>query len=270
MLFALALIAKVILLLTCVIPLAFVICNSLRMAQWNALPFTSLLEYHAGQLHVTLDFRNYLQFFQDSLYLHSTLASLFLATACTAIAVPFGFFIAWNLYHVKHVTTEKVLYRFLLLPMFIPFVVRLHAWMMLSYQFHTHPLVPAVLMCVHTYIPMVIAIIYDKLKKLDSDLLYAAADLGASPLQCIYYIIVPLIKDSLFNSTFIIFSLGIGEYIGPAILSGGRFITLGELAQYECFLFYNIPMSAVLSLFMIIWTVLPMMILRYLFLTPTR
>ena len=250
----------------------FMLLNSIRIAQWSSLPFTKIIEYEEYKLHITIYLNNYLQFYQDSIYIQAALASLLFAIASTIIVIPFGFLIAWQLVQMSYKMPRMsgLLHTLLMIPMFLPFIIKIYAWLYIHHNFFTYTCnnyqitqcVILLITSVYLNLSMVVAIIKDDLDNIEPDIANAAADLGAKPFQVLTNIVLPLSIHSIATSSILVFSFAIGDYIIPELLSNGLFHTIGSLAHKECFVFHNLPMSAVISIFMIFWSLLPIIILK--------
>lgn len=247
-------------------PMITVVINSLRAARWAPIPFSSIVSMENGSVYLSFCIENYFRLITDSIYLRSIALSLLLAFACVVCIVPFGFFLALSTTQSKD---QNLIFVSIMIPAFIPFVVKLYSWMHLADKIMIGWLgrdisakVATWLFCCYSYLPMVTAIMREDIKKIDKNVSDAAGDLGASPWTIIWKIILPLSRNALVTSVMAVGSLAFGEFVIPDLLSGGTLLTIGAIASAECFVFHDLPMSSALALFMMLWSLLPILLCR--------
>lgn len=252
------------------LPLFFVVVNSLRSAQWKLFPFAEVANFHDMELTITLNCANYVRFFSDQCYLHAVLTSAKLALWCVLFVVPVGFCIAVGLYQMPR-KFQRVAMVAIVTPMFIPFVVKLYSWMYISEEYLCRWLekrlaikIATWLFCCHSYLPIAVLFIRDDLNKIDPDIPSAAADLGASGTTVAMRILLPMVRNSLLTSIATTAILAFGEFVIPDILGNGVINTIGCVANTECLVFHDLPMSATVSVFMILWSMIPVVLCKHL------
>jgi ABC-type spermidine/putrescine transport system permease subunit I len=77
--------------------------------------------------------------------------------------------------------------------------------------------------------------LYSILEKLDTTLLEASLDLGASPTYTFFNITVPLSWSGIRTGFFLVFVPSFGEFVIPALLGGDKTMFVGSLV-YQYFL----------------------------------
>lgn len=70
------------------------------------------------------------------------------------------------------------------------------------------------------------------MRAIDDRLVLAARSLGATPFQAFWRVYFPMTVPTLVSSAFLVFVLGFGFYVTPAILGGGRVQMLATLLAY--------------------------------------
>jgi putrescine transport system permease protein len=241
--------------------------SSLRSARWAEIPFSNVMSWGNEQLQFALYFGNYARLVCDPSYLSATYFSLKLSILCALFVVPFALFFALATLQVAR-RYRELIFVLVLIPMFIPFIVRLYSWLsiaqMLESWLDRAVIAPFTtwMFCCCTYLPVSTALIREAIKKIDPDISDAARDLGASPWIVFKSIVVPLSTPAILHSAMIVMVLSFGEFVVPELLSGGELFPIGAAAHGECFAFHDLPMSSALSVFMLVWSAVPLIICR--------
>ena len=68
--------------------------------------------------------------------------------------------------------------------------------------------------------PFVIASVYPKVRSLDPNMANAAMDLGATPLQALWKVIVPMIKDGIYAGALLAFTMSFDDFVISYFVSG--------------------------------------------------
>lgn len=139
---------------------------------------------------------------------------------------------------------------FLILPFWTNFLVQVYAWFfvlekhglinslliksgLITQPFHLLHNVGAIyLVMLYCYFPFAVMPIYSILEKLDSRMLEASYDLGATPFQTLYHIILPLSSSGIITGFFLVFIASFGEFVVPALLGGGKQMYVGTLISH--------------------------------------
>ena len=187
----------------------------------------------------------------------STLATIL----CLLIAFPLALFIA------RASDRAKGIYLYLvILPFWTSFLVRTYAWMFLlrdtgfintiltSLHIISEPLpllyneTAVVVGLVYGYLPFAVLPLFSNLDRLDKNLLEAAADLGATPWQTLYKVVIPLCAPGLRAAGVLVFIPCLGAYLTPDLLGGGKSIMIGNLIQNQFTTARDWPFGAAISL----------------------
>ena len=187
----------------------------------------------------------------------STLATIL----CLLIAFPLALFIA------RASDRAKGIYLYLvILPFWTSFLVRTYAWMFLlrdtgfintiltSLHIINEPLpllyneTAVVVGLVYGYLPFAVLPLFSNLDRLDKTLLEAAADLGATPWQTLYKIVIPLCAPGLRAAGVLVFIPCLGAYLTPDLLGGGKSIMIGNLIQNQFTTARDWPFGSAISL----------------------
>lgn len=100
---------------------------------------------------------------------------------------------------------------------------------------------------VHFLLPFAILPIYAVLRNVSVATLEAARDLGATPTQTFWRVVVPQCRSGLFASFAFIFLLAAGDYVTPLFLGGSAGSMLGQFIALEFSTRFNWPAGAAMS-----------------------
>ncbi|WP_198304755.1 ABC transporter permease [Arcobacter vandammei] len=214
-------------------------------------------------LNFTLSFESYIKLF-DPIYLNIFLDSVYLATVTTIItlilAFPFAYIIA----------SSPKKYKFLLLLLvIIPFwtssLVRTYALiailktkgllnaLLLSVGLIETPLeimytqTAVFIGMVYTLLPFMILPLYVSLEKIDSRLIEAAKDLGASKIAIFRTIIIPLSSAGIIAGSILVFLPSLGMFFIPDILGGAKELIIGSFIRNQFLQFRDWPFGSAAS-----------------------
>jgi len=100
---------------------------------------------------------------------------------------------------------------------------------------------------VYSFLPFMILPVYAVLEKLDWRLVEAAHDLGATRMQALRRVILPLSLPGVIAGSLLVFIPSLGAFITPAILGGGKALMVGNLIAQQFGTARNWPLGAALS-----------------------
>src|SRR5215831_13882038 len=153
---------------------------------------------------------NYRELLRVSVYLQTLFRSMWIAARVTLFSLLLGYPLA---YYLSFMAGRKkdFFYQLVIIPLWVSYLVRAYAWktilgsdgvlnMLLQYVHLTkHPLdfllyspFAVVLTLTHIYTPFTILPIYASLEHIPRNLIEASQDLGASPLETFWRVILPL------------------------------------------------------------------------------
>jgi spermidine/putrescine transport system permease protein len=172
----------------------------------------------------------------------SLLRALFVATMCLLIGYPVSYLFALKMKRYK-----TVFLFLLMLPFWTNFLVHVYAWF---FVLERNGLINKLLMClgiiheplkmlytsgavnlvlIYSYLPFMMLPLFSALEKFDYTLIEASLDLGATPKNTFFNITMPLTMGGIRNGFFLVFVPVFGEYAIPALLGGGKTLTVGGL-----------------------------------------
>jgi len=188
----------------------------------------------------------------DPLYLRALFSSVELALVSALIALLIGFPMAFWVAR-KPEPLRSLLLAAISLPLWVSFLVRVYAWMillgssgpindaMLGLGLSDEPLnllhsnAAACIGIAYSYLPFVIFPIYASLTQQDPHLEDAAADLGAPPAATLLRVTIPLSRYGIIAGVLLIFVPALGELVIPELLGGTDTLTLGRVLWTEFF-----------------------------------
>jgi spermidine/putrescine transport system permease protein len=86
---------------------------------------------------------------------------------------------------------------------------------------------------IYSYLPFMVLPLYASLEKLDLRLIEAAYDLYASRFKVLTMVILPLAKPGIVAGCILVFIPGLGAYITPELLGGGKKLMIGNLIAIQ-------------------------------------
>lgn len=91
----------------------------------------------------------------------------------------------------------------------------------------------------YSMLPYAALPLYVTFRSIDLDLLAAAENLGASRLQALASVLLPLARPGLVATGIIVFVISIGFYVTPVLLGGAKSPYLPSLIEQDLFQFYD-------------------------------
>ncbi len=88
---------------------------------------------------------------------------------------------------------------------------------------------------VHFLIPFAVFPLASAMRSVDERVLMAARGMGASRARIFWQVFVPMTKAGILGAALLVFVFGLGFFITPAILGGGRSVMVAELIYLRIF-----------------------------------
>lgn len=216
---------------------------------------------------------NYRQLVTTPVYWQTLLRSMWIAARVTGFSLLLGYPLAYFLSFYAG-AKKDLLYQLVIIPLWVSYLVRAYAWKtilgsdgvlntLLQYVHLTqHPLdfllyspFAVVLTLTHIYTPFTFLPIYASLEHIPRNLVEASQDLGASPFQTFWRVVIPLsIPGVLAGATFA-FVLSLGDFLAPLLLGGPSGIMISNIVVSLFGAAYNWPLGAAISLCMLVLVV---------------
>ena len=238
------------------------------------LIFVAIYAFTDRQMGFTFD--NILDFFTpEKLYIlwRSVKLALIATVICILIGYPAAYFIS-----KANPRTQKLLILLIMLPMWMNFLIRSYAWMVILQNkgiinsivgliglgpFKMINTEGAVIVgMVYDFLPYMILPIYSVMTKLDTRLIEAAADLGCNGFGVLTKVIIPHSLPGVFSGITMVFVPSISTFYISQKLGGGKFFLIGDLieSQYNA---NNIHAAAAISLVLMLIILASMAVLNH-------
>ena len=202
-----------------------------------AASFWSLGEL-SGEVQQTFTLDNFQTIFSESVYRTITLRTVLIAAAVTVtdalLALPLAFFMA----KVARPRSKGLLVVAVLVPLWSSYLVKVYAWRTILsedgvFNWALDPLglsgpgygnVAVWLVMSYIWLPYMIIPVYAGLERIPNSLLSASDDLGAKPWKTFRSVIWPLVFPAIVAGSIFTFSLTLGDFITPSLVSSNQFI----------------------------------------------
>ena len=170
----------------------------------------------------------------------SVLLSLISTLVCLVMAYPLAMILSQ-----KQVSQTSFIVLIFILPMWMNFLLRTMAWQTLlekngvinSILFHLPALeiintpYAIVLGMVYNFLPFMVLPIYNVLIKIDSNVLNAARDLGANPVQTFVKVTFPLSIPGVISGITMVFVPALTTFVISDLLGGGKLLLIGNVIE---------------------------------------
>lgn len=205
----------------------------------------------------------------------SLLLSFISTVICLILAYPLAMILSG-----KTVNQSSFIVLIFILPMWMNFLLRTLAWQTLLEKngvinsvlsfLHLPELniintpYAIVLGMVYNFLPFMVLPIYNVLIKIDKDVINAARDLGANPVQVFTKIIMPLSVPGVISGITMVFVPALTTFVISDILGGSKILLIGNVIEQEFTQSYNWNVGSGLSLVLMLFIVISMaMIAKY-------
>jgi spermidine/putrescine transport system permease protein len=216
---------------------------------------------------------NYRTLLTVPVYSEVLLRSMRIAGAVTSFSLLLAYPLAYYLsFHAGR--RKELLYQLVIIPLWVSYLVRAYAWKTilgsdgvlnsLLMQLHVthHPVsyllyspFAVVLTLTHIYTPFCFLPIYAALEHIPRNLIEASHDLGATPLQTFWRVVLPLSVPGLLAGATFAFVLSLGDFLAPLLLGGPGGIMISNVVVSLFGAAYNWPLGAAVSLCLLVLVV---------------
>jgi putative spermidine/putrescine transport system permease protein len=209
-----------------------------------------------GNVVKSIGLVNFETLFKEDVYRVITVRTIKMAASVTVTTAVLAFPIAFTMAKVARPRARRALIVAVLLPLWASYVVKVYAWRnilaqegILNWMLRPIGLVgpgfgSVAMWLVFTYLwlPYMILPIYAGLERIPDSLVDASYDLGASPFTTFRKVILPLAFPALVAGSIFTFSLTLGDYITPTLVSADQFI--GNVIYNNVGVANNLPLAA--------------------------
>jgi putative spermidine/putrescine transport system permease protein len=237
----------------------------LAASLWDTNPFTSEV------VHTwTLD--NFRRIFDEDVYRNVAWRTIKMAAAVTIADAVLAFPIAYYMARVAAPRWRNLLVVAVLMPLWASYLVKAYAWRTIlsdsgvinwaldpfGLSFDGYSSVGLWLVFTYLWLPFMILPIYAGLERIPGSLLEASSDLGARSLRTFWRVTLPLAFPAVVAGSIFTFSLTLGDYIAPDLISSQQFIGTVIYDQRGT----NLPVAAAFTLVPVVVMVAYLLVAR--------
>ena len=193
---------------------------------------------------------NYVALWSSQAFRNILVNTFQIATWTTAICLLVGYPFSYHLARIPKRWAQPLL-GLCMIPFFTAILARLYAWTIIlgdagvinSYLIHwgviEHPLgllfnrLGVIIGMVHVMLPYMVIVLYSQMVGIDRSLIDAATSLGASPFAGFRRVFLPLSMPGTYAGTLLVFIISLGFFVTPAVLGGGRDVTIATFVRQE-------------------------------------
>ncbi|SNB71174.1 spermidine/putrescine transport system permease protein [Arboricoccus pini] len=214
-------------------------------------------------------FDNYVTIFARPAIWRSLLLSvetaIFVTVACAILAYPLAYLIAKKAGRWRGLLLVAVI-----APFWISIVMRVGAWRLLlgehglinqslmalglihqPFSFLLYSPVSTIIGLVYAYLPLYVLPLYAAIRNIHDSWVQAAMDLNAGPVRTFVEVILPLSAPGLIVGAVFCFVFGLGEFVTPALLGGGKQLMFSQVIQDEFQRRLDWPSGAAMSVILL-------------------
>jgi putative spermidine/putrescine transport system permease protein len=200
-------------------------------AFWNVNALT-------GEVAQTFTVGNFKTVFTQSVYRTVALRTVGIAAAVTVTDALLAFPVAFYMAKVARQRGKALLVVAVLMPLWSSYLVKVYAWRVILsaggvLDWALHPLglsgpgygnLAVWLVMSYLWLPYMILPIFAGLERIPNSLLAASEDLGGGPVTTFRRVVLPLALPAVVAGSIFTFSLTLGDYITPQLVSNNAFI----------------------------------------------
>ena len=225
-----------------------------------------------GGIINTFTLKNYLDildFTYIKMFLKSSLIAVVTTFICILISYPFALILRGKSKHVQNLATKLIM-----IPFLTNSLIRTYGWIILlrksgiintglislgiiekplSLMYNNFGIIVGMS---YTLLPFMLLPVCASVLAIDENIIEAARDLGAKPLQIFRKIILPQTISGVFNGSIMVFIPAIGYFFIADILGGGKTMIIGNLIKNQFLQARNWPFGSAISIFLILITFL--------------
>ena len=196
---------------------------------------------------------NYVELFESSVTYSIYLNTLKFAALSWILTLVIGFGVAYFLaFHVRQLRWQVILFLVCTIPFWTSNIIRMIAWIpvlgrhglinkgLVNMGIVDQPMewllysdFAVVLAFVHLYTLFMVVPIFNSMMRIDKSVLEAARDAGASAMQVLTHVIIPLCRPGIAIGTIFVVSLVMGDFITVQAMSGGQSASVGVAMNHK-------------------------------------
>jgi putative spermidine/putrescine transport system permease protein len=232
------------------------------------------LDEFSGKVVHSYGLQNFQTLAEGSVYRTIVLRTVLIAAAVTVTDALLAFPIAFTMAKLARPRTRALLVIAVLMPLWSSYLVKVYAWRIILQEdgilnWALGPLglsgpgfgnVATWLVFSYLWLPYMVLPIYAGLERIPASLLDASGDLGGRPGLTFRRVILPLALPAVVAGSIFTFSLTLGDYITPRLVSSTQFI--GNVVYDNVGVANNLPLAAAFATVPIVIMVLYLLLAR--------
>ncbi len=198
----------------------------------------------------------YTDFFTSPVAIGALRRTLVSSAIVTALTLLFGATLAWRLRITQSYLMRTLIWVAILIPLWMGVIIKNYAFTILlgrggflstiwGWLFHGEQITllytqgAVVTGVLYSMLPYAALPLYVTFRSIDLNLLAAAENLGATKMQALASVMLPLAKPGIVATGIIVFVISIGFYITPVLLGGVKSPYLPSLIEQDLFKYYD-------------------------------
>ena len=226
----------------------------------------------SGEVEQTFTLGNFGTLVEEPVYREIALRTVLIATAVTITDALIAFPIAFYMAKVASNRMRALLVIAILMPLWSSYVVKVYAWRailsdggVLNWALDPIGLsgpgygeVAVWIVMSYLWLPYMVIPIYAGLERIPDSMLNASEDLGAKPWLTFRRVVWPLVLPAIVAGSIFTFSLTLGDFIAPTLVSSTQFI--GNVVYSN--ISNNLPLAAAFALVPVLVMIVYLLIAR--------
>jgi spermidine/putrescine transport system permease protein len=238
------------------------------------IPYAMLFYYSLGSVDY-MTFRpgfsaaNFVRVFTTEPYLGVLLKSIKLGLITAVGSAVLGYPVAFCMaFQTRSPVRRFQLYLLVIVPWWAAYLVKAYAWKTIlgtngiinqglamiglhSLTVLIYNQTSVALVLIYIFTPFAVLSIYASLERIPTNLLEAAANLGASSWEIFRRIILPLSLPGMIAGAIIAFSLSFGDFVAPALVGGADAVMISNIVINLLGVAFDWPMAAAIGIVVI-------------------
>jgi putative spermidine/putrescine transport system permease protein len=245
-----------------------------RLGALLAAPFAWIVVLYLGSLAILLvsafwqldtftgevvrepTLKNFQTIVEVPVYRTIAIRTITMAAAVTVACALLAFPIAYYMARLASKQTRRLLLVSILIPLWASYLVKVYSWRIILGEEGVlnwllepfgltgpgYSITGTWLVFTYLWLPYMILPLYAGLERIPNSLLEASSDLGARSGRTFFRVILPLVFPALVAGSIFTFSLTLGDYITPEVVSSTQFI--GNVIYDNVGVANNLPLAA--------------------------
>jgi putative spermidine/putrescine transport system permease protein len=232
------------------------------------------LDDFTGEIERGFSFENFETLATEPVYRSITLRTIGVAALVTVTDALLAFPIAFYMAKVAKPRMRSLLVVAVLMPLWSSYLIKVYAWRTIlseegALNWLLDPLGMAApegdifrlwLVMSYLWLPFMVIPIYAGLERIQDSLLSASDDLGAKPWTTFRRVILPLAFPAVVAGSIFTFSLTLGDFIAPQLVTSTQFI--GNVVYNNVGIANNLPLAAAYALVPVVVMIIYLLIAR--------